>query len=302
MDLFINILIIIGIFGGLALIFGCLLVVASRFFAVKQDERAEKIIALLPGANCGGCGYAGCASYAEAVLSGEAKPNLCTSLSQEEINAIAEISGAEASEKSLPTVAHIKCCGSNECTSNKYNYGGIDDCRSLIRLGGGEKSCVYSCIGLGNCVKACVFGAISVKDGIAAVDTKRCKGCGSCVAACPKSLIELIPATARFSVCCNSKDKGKAVNANCDNGCIACGICVKNCPNSAITLKNNCAVIDYSLCDGCGICAEKCPKGTIRSTKGGKKAVKSSAPAVKTEKPASSTGTFSFDVKSTDKD
>ncbi len=303
MDIFLNFIIIVGIFGGIALVFGCLLVVASRFFAVKTDERAEKTAKILPGANCGACGFAGCESYAEAIVSGNALPNLCASLSQDEIDAISVIVGIEGAKAAEKLVAHVKCCGSNGCASKRSNYSGIDDCRSLARLGG-DKECAYGCYGLGNCVKACAFGAIELVDGAPVVNHKLCKGCGTCAAACPKNLIDMIPVTAEYAVACSSKDKGKSVITSCEKGCIGCGICVKGCEKGAISLVDSCAVIDYSLCDSCGNCFDKCPRGSIISFNGKKKTpVVKSAPAAPAESDSKNNAPkFSFKVENSNKE
>ncbi len=302
MDLIINFIIIIGIFGGIALVFGCLLVVAARFFAVKSDEKVESITKILPGANCGSCGYAGCESYADALASGKAASNLCSSLSQEEIDAISAILGIESAKKGEKLVAHVKCCGSNKCTSKRSNYSGIDDCRSLARLGG-DKECAYSCFGLGNCAKACAFNAIDIVDGLPAVNRSLCKGCGACLQACPKKLIELIPASADFAVGCSSKDKGKAVTSSCEKGCIGCGLCVKSCVLGAISIVDNCAVIDYTLCDGCGACYNKCPRGSIVSMHPGKSFKNTVTVSSETTNVSNhSTSAFSFNVENNDKE
>ena len=74
-----EIIIAIAILGGLGIIFGAVLAAASKVFYVETDPRLEKLNECLPGANCGGCGYAGCGGYAEAVLNGEAEIGLCAS-------------------------------------------------------------------------------------------------------------------------------------------------------------------------------------------------------------------------------
>jgi len=250
------------ILGGAGLVCGLLLAVAAKYLAVEVDERAEAITELLPGANCGGCGYAGCAAYAAAVVAGEAAPDCCSAGGASVVKGIAEIMGVEANIKE-PMVATVLCNGTANAAVLRYEYEGVLDCVAAARLGGGQKACAYACLGFGNCVKACPFGAITVENGVAKVDKEKCTGCGACVKACPKSVIALIPANNKYYVGCSSKDKGAAMKDKCSAGCIGCRICEKNCPSEAIAVKDNLAVIDYAKCTSCGICAEKCPKKII---------------------------------------
>lgn len=251
-----------AIVGGMGLFFGIILALASKIFAVKEDERIPMIVEALPGANCGGCGYAGCSGYAGAIVKGEAKCNLCAPGGSKSAERIAEIMGVSA-EKVDKKVAFVACSGATDVAETRYIYQGLNDCNYANRLGGGPKSCKYACLGLGTCVKACPTGAISVKDGLAVVDKEKCIGCGVCVKECPKNVIKLVDYSAETLVKCHSLDKGKKVKENCSKGCIGCGICAKNCPEEAITMENNLAVIDTEKCKNCGLCVEKCPQKTI---------------------------------------
>lgn len=248
---------------GLGLLFGIMITFASKKFEVEQDDRVEKIVEVLPNANCGGCGYAGCGAYAKAVVEGNAAPDLCSAGGAEVASKIGEILGVEIVDKE-PVTAYVMCCGSAENTAPKYQYDGIDNCIAAARVSGGYKGCSFACLGFGNCVDACKFDAISVKNGIADVDTEKCVGCGACVKACPKALIHLVPKSAKYVVKCSSKDKGVDTKNNCKGGCIGCKICEKNCPSEAIKVVDNVAVIDYSKCTSCGICAQKCPRKIIK--------------------------------------
>ncbi len=248
--------------GGMGLVFGALLAVAAKIFYVKVDERVPKITECLPGANCGGCGYAGCGAYAEAIVKGEAKTNLCPSGGTKVAEKIAAIMGV-STEAVVSKVARVMCMGTVDCAKTKYIYSGERDCHSAMKLGGGAKSCSYGCLGLGSCVAVCDNDAISIVDGVAVVDRDKCGGCGKCVRECPKNVIDLVNADVSYAVSCKSKDKGKAVRAVCSVGCIGCGICAKNCLAEAITIENNLATIDPDKCANCGMCAEKCPQKVI---------------------------------------
>lgn len=248
--------------GGMGLVFGALLAVAAKIFYVKVDERVPQITECLPGANCGGCGYAGCSAYAEAIVNGEAKTNCCPSGGTKVAEQIAAIMGVSA-EAVIPKVARVMCMGTTDCAKTKYIYSGERDCHSAMKLGGGAKSCSYGCLGLGSCAAVCDNDAISIVDGVAVVDRDKCGGCGKCVRECPKNVIDLVNADVSYAVSCKSKDKGKVVRSVCSVGCIGCGICAKNCLAEAITVENNLASIDPDKCANCGMCAEKCPQKVI---------------------------------------
>lgn len=251
--------------GALGLVLGALLAVASKIFEVPKDERAEAIAEVLPGANCGSCGFAGCSAYASAISKDGAKINVCGPGGQSVADKIAEIMGVE-SEQVEEKVAVVRCNGTKDVAFDKFTYCGVSDCGAVVSLqGAGQKACDYGCLGFGSCVKVCCREAISIVDGIAVIDTEKCGGCGECVEVCPKNLIELVPKTTKYVVKCQSCDKGAQMKEKCSVGCIGCKICEKNCEFGAIKVENNHAVIDYSKCTGCGICAQKCPKKIIKA-------------------------------------
>jgi electron transport complex protein RnfB len=251
--------------GGLALIFGLILGLSARKFAIEPDPDVERIISVLPGANCGGCGFPSCGMFAQRVVNGDAAYNGCPAGGADTAAEIARQIGVDADAPSRK-VAFIKCNGSNDNIRINYIYDGPKSCVAASQLAtGGNKSCSYSCIGLESCKHACPFGAIKMSRGIAVVIREKCTACGKCVSICPKSLIEIVPDKSKVRVLCNSSDKGKTVRINCRAGCIACGICQKTCREGAVSLENNIAKIDYEKCTLCGECVTKCPTKTIKA-------------------------------------
>ena len=259
-----NIIAAVCVVGGTGLVFGLLLAFASHVFAVEVDERTENILEVLPGANCGSCGYAGCSAFADAVTNGGAPVNGCTVGKAPVAEKIAEIMGTEAGEVA-DVVARVMCGGDCASAVYKYDYEGIDDCWAAARFAGGLKQCASGCLGLGHCVSVCQFDAISVVDGVAIVDAEKCQACGMCVKSCPKNLIQLIPRDNRHWVLCSNPEMGKYVNHYCKKGCIGCKLCEKACHFDAIHVVNNHAIIDYDKCKNCGLCAKKCPRGVIHA-------------------------------------
>lgn len=258
-----GIIIAIVTVGGVGLLISIFLSIFGNIFKVEVDEKEEAVLSELPGNNCGGCGYAGCANLAEAIAKGEAPVNACPVGGAPVAEKIAAIMGLDAGE-GTKMVAYIKCAGTCDKTEKSYEYSGIQDCVMAASVpGAGPKACDYGCLGMGSCEKACQFGAISIVDGIAVVDKDKCTSCGKCIKTCPKHLIELIPYDAKAVVSCSSKDKGPQVMKVCKTGCIGCGICAKNCPVSAITVSDFLAHIDQEKCTKCGLCQEKCPKKVI---------------------------------------
>lgn len=248
--------------GGMGLVFGIGLGIASKKFAVPVDERVSDIREHLPGANCGGCGFAGCDAFAKAVAKGEARSNGCPVSSDEQKVAIAKIMGAEA-ENGPKQVAIVRCQGNHDIAKQKYNYEGPLTCEDAHLVGGGPKACAYGCLGYGSCQKACPFDAITIENGLAIINKERCKACRACVLACPRNLIYIGNADTSCQVTCKSYDKGKMVKASCDKGCIGCGLCVKQCEFGAISLEKGLATIDAEKCTACGKCISKCPTQAI---------------------------------------
>ena len=271
----IQILTAVALLGGLGLLFGLALAGASKAFYVETDPRLDQLNECLPGANCGGCGYAGCGGYAEAVLNGEAEIGKCASGGNECAQAMAAIMGVKA-EAVTRKVALVRCSGEKTYDKDgnltkgakiKANYEGFKDCLAASKVGGsGPLSCKYGCLGYGSCTKACKYGAIKVVNGIAQVDEDLCVGCMACAAVCPRNLIIPVEPGRNVVIACNSMAKGAVTTRSCTVGCIGCGLCKKICPQGAITVTNNLAVIDYSKCDNCGLCATVCPKKLIKDS------------------------------------
>ena len=255
--------------GGLGLLFGLGLAIASKKLAVQVDEKEEALKAIMPGANCGGCGYPGCEGYAAALASGEADPSLCPVGGPVLMEQISEILGVQAQAGRLPRWPWSAATAPWDLAKDKHNYHGVQDCFAASLFQEGAKACAYGCLGLGTCVRACPFDAIHVnEDGVAVVDEDKCTGCGKCADACPKNLIDMVPKGLPVAVLCHSEAKGKAVKQICDVGCIGCGLCAKVCPVDAIEMKNNLPVIDNEKCIGCMLCAEKCPTNSYRRRSG----------------------------------
>jgi len=250
---------ILVVMGG---VFGVGLAAASKAFAVKQDERVGKVREVLPGANCGACGFSGCDGYAGAVVAGDAAPNKCTVGGQAVAEQVAAVMGVAAGSVEK-RVARVRCAGTYDNSKAKYIYDGIQDCGAAKLVHDGPSSCAFSCAGFGNCARACKFGAIYVDNGLAYVIESRCTACGQCAEACPKGLIALVPADSSYTVRCMNKDKGAVVRKNCAVGCIGCMRCVKACKSDAVKVTNNLASIDPAKCTKCGECYHACPSKCI---------------------------------------
>lgn len=264
------VLVVLGLAGGV------ILVLASKFMAVYEDPRIAQITECLAGANCGGCGYAGCADYAKAIVMDDAPTFKCAPGGDKAADAINTIMGNDTDDR--PSLRATVICAGGENCGKRFDYQGIQTCAAAAALAGGPSACAYGCLGLGDCTRACKFDAIHVINGVAVVDRKKCTGCTACTAVCPRKVIQMKPIAPQPAVKCSSKDKGAVVNKTCKVGCIACGLCVRNCPNQAIFLKDNVAVIDYTKCNGCGTCVSKCPKKAIQWVEGAPRAMDASVP------------------------
>jgi Na+-translocating ferredoxin:NAD+ oxidoreductase RNF subunit RnfB len=240
----------------------------AQKFKVIEDPRIDEVNEILPGANCGGCGFAGCRNFAESMVkAGNLEGFFCPVGGNATMAQAAAILGLQAVEKA-PMVAVVRCNGSRTHAPVKYRFDGPATCFFAHQLFSGESGCPYGCLGLGDCVAACKFDAMYMDPdtGLPVVVEENCTACGACVTACPRSIIELRnkgPKGKRIFVSCVNKEKGAVARKNCAVACIGCGKCVKVCPYDAITLENNLAYIDYIKCKLCRKCVPECPTDAI---------------------------------------
>ena len=259
------------VLGAIALVASVVLFVISKKFAVYEDPRIGQVAELLPGANCGGCGFPGCSGMADALVKGADTGSIdglrCPVGGDDVMNQVADLLGM-AMANSEPMVAVVRCNGSCENRPRIAEYDGLRTCEAMNSTGAGETGCGYGCLGCGDCTKACQFGAISMnaETGLPEVDEEKCTSCGACVKACPRHIIELRkkgPKGRRVYVQCVNKDKGPVAKKACAVACIGCGKCQKVCKFEAITVENNLSYIDYSKCKMCTKCVDECPTGAI---------------------------------------
>ncbi len=242
---------------------GILLAVANRFLRVHVDPREEEILNILPGINCGACGYPGCAGYAAAIVSKSEEVNKCTPGGEDAVKKMGAVMGVKV-EVLLKRTARVFCNGGKDKSPERFHYTGISSCAAVHITAGGNKACSYGCLGLGDCFMACPFNAIRMReDGIPEINPDACTACGKCVSACPRNLISIIPVEKKVIIACNSKDSGPETRKTCKVGCTACRLCVKACPSNAITVEENLARINSQTCTLARACIPKCPQKTI---------------------------------------
>ena len=265
MNLIISSIIVLGVIG---LASAVILYFVAQKFKVEEDTRIDAVAELLPGANCGGCGYPGCRGFAEACVKAESLDNmLCPVGGLPVMCKVSEVLG-HAVCQATPKIAVVRCNGTctNRPRTNKFD--GAHNCKIAAQLYAGETNCSHGCLGFGDCVAACQFDAIKInpETGIPEVDEEKCTACGACVKACPKKVIELRNKGVkgrRVFVSCVNKDKGAVARKACSAACIGCGKCQKICPFGAIKVENNLAYIDFELCRSCRKCVNECPTGAI---------------------------------------
>ncbi len=258
---------VLGVLGALAAGILCLVV---RKFAVKEDSRIAQVEELLPGANCGACGFLGCHDFAvQCVKLGGPVGIVCPGAGDGNMCRIAAIFGAEA-EKTKPKVAVLRCAGSCTLRHPAAIYSGPQGCRMESIFSAGPLTCAYGCLECGECEAACRFGAISMDSvtRLPVIDEDKCTACGVCVQTCPRGILDIVPKGPkgrRVWVACSNRQRGAVARKGCQVACIACGKCVKTCPFGAITLSGNVAVIDPDKCRLCRKCVAVCPTGAIHT-------------------------------------
>ncbi len=249
----------------LGVFFGLALAIASKKFGVEVDPRVEEITGLLPGANCGGCGFPGCSSYAEALVKGTAEIGLCPACLREATARIAELLGKEVADREKK-VAFLHCAG-GKVAKRQFTYDGIQTCAAASLIAGGDLGCEFGCLALYDCVRACPFDAIELDEiAMPRVNPEKCTGCGICVETCPKDLFEIVPESKTILVACSNTERGKFVRLVCDIGCIGCFKCAKTCKYEAIEMREGLAIIHHEKCTVCGECIPVCPKKIIHNS------------------------------------
>ena len=243
--------------------FGLAIGYVAKKFAVETDPRIEEVTAMLPGVNCGGCGFAGCADFAKAVVAAKAEPGLCPVSSAEAVAMIGKFMGVSASAKA-PQVA-VVFCGGNDRQSQRINYNGINDCLSATLVASGGKACGYGCLGYGSCAAACPFGAIQMNLGLAIIHPEICTGCGKCISVCPKKLIRLVPAAAAVHIFCSAKAKPASKRKLCKVSCIVCKKCVKLVSDRHMHVDLNLIQVNYANPPAPDIVEKAgCPTGCLK--------------------------------------
>ena len=249
--------------GGVGGVLAAFLAFADKRFKVEEDPRVERLVEMLPGTNCGGCGYAGCRLFAEALLKGEAPPTGCVAGGHDTSAGLAGLLGVEVGDHKR-LLAVVLCRGGEAEAGRNAEYRGEMTC-TAADLTGADKACTYGCLGYGECVDACDFDAMTMSpNGLPVVFYDKCVGCGACARACPRNIIEMHPEDHKLFVYCRSKDKGPRARKVCDVACIACMLCVKDCSvDGGIAVKDNLAVVNYDLAPQNDESTKRCPTKCI---------------------------------------
>ena len=258
-----------AILAGVGLVFGALIALANRRFKVWEDPRIDEVAALLPGANCGACGFPGCRGFAEACVQGQVKPAGCTVMSEDMRADVAAYLGVDAGQAEK-RVARLLCAGGLDVAPRKAAYRGLESCAAAVAVGGGGKGCAWGCVGLADCAVACTFGAITMSaNGLPVVDAEKCTACNDCVVACPLELFTIMPMDHHLVVQCRSLLQGDDATRVCAVACNACGRCAADAPG-LITMRDGLAVVDYARIElETKDATSRCPTGAIIWLEGG---------------------------------
>jgi len=230
----------------LAVAMGWVLGWANRAFYVYVDPKILDLQEALPGANCGGCGYVGCNSYAEALgTRADDDVSLCGPGGTSCVSAIADILGIEVVDV-WPYKAVVHCAAKTEERLLRMEYQGEPTC-AAANLVAGFQGCIYGCMGLGDCVRVCDYDAMHIVDGVAVVDYEKCTGCKLCAAACPRHIITMVPfkRSEMFVVACSNDDFGKEVQSVCTVGCTGCMSCSR--VSDMMVMDGNRPAINYDV-------------------------------------------------------
>ena len=264
-----TLLVAVAIVGGVGLLFGALIAIAHRKLWVYEDPRIDAVAGMLPGANCGACGFPGCRGFAEAAVNGQVAPAKCTVANDETRGDIAGFLGVDAGQAEK-RVARLFCAGGSDVTTKRADYIGIQSCAAAVAVSGGGKGCVWGCVGFGDCAVACTFDAIHMNDvGLPVVDVEKCTACNDCVVACPLQLFAILPLDSKLIVQCKNLLQGEDATDVCAVACNACGRCVVDAAPGLITMHKGLAVIDYSKIDLANPAAtSRCPTNAIAWVEG----------------------------------
>jgi Na+-translocating ferredoxin:NAD+ oxidoreductase RNF subunit RnfB len=254
----------VAILGGVGLTFGTLIALANAKLKVWEDPRIDAVEEVLPGANCGACGLAGCRAFAEAAVKGDVAPAGCTVMGDEDRADVAAVLGVAAGEANKQ-VARLLCAGGTDVARSKASYYGVDSCAAAVAVTGGGKGCTWGCVGLADCAVACDFDAITMSStGLPVVDPEACTSCGDCVDACPLDLFTIMPLNDKLIVQCKNLLEGDDAEEVCAVACTACARCVQDAAPGLIEIKSGLAVIDYDKIETANPEAtSRCPTGAI---------------------------------------
>lgn len=254
----------IGILGGVGIVFAAFIALAYWKLRVYEDPRIDAVTAMLPGANCGACGFPGCRGFAEQAVAGKIQPAACNVINTEGAALIASYLGVDAGQANK-RVARLLCAGGTNVAVQQAEYRGLATCGAAAAVAGGGKACAWGCLGFGDCAVSCKFGAIAMnRHGLPVVDVVACTACGDCVAACPKGLFEIIPLDQHLLVQCRSMIEGDGALASCAVACTACAKCVMDAAPGLITIERGAARVHYeqnALADASALA--RCPSGAI---------------------------------------
>ena len=259
----------VAIVGGVGLLFGTLIAVAHRKLWVYEDPRIDAVAGMLPGANCGACGFPGCRGFAEAAVQGEIAPAKCTVMNDDMRADVAAYLGVDAGQAEK-RVARLMCAGGTNVAKQRADYFGVQSCAAAVAVSGGGKGCVWGCVGFGDCAIACTFDAIHLNEfDLPVVDIEKCTACNDCVIACPLGLFTILPTDSKLIVQCKNLLNGDDATEVCAVACNACGRCVVDAAPGLISMQNGLAVIDYTKIDQANPAAtSRCPTGAIAWVEG----------------------------------